>query len=245
MGMRKYDTKRKEKNLRKMVKNMHFGIIFGLGRDSLYPYVVGKIRAIDGKNADLSGITPERLGKLFDKYFRVYRGVDRYIKRTREMAEEKGYVETIFGFRREIRQNDESRHTYWANQAINTPIQGSAHQLLLMALALLNLKPKTYNLLQRCIMEVHDALYFRVKLKHLAEAYHQLMQLFEHDVVACAEKHFKRKLEVPILAEASAGFCMGSMIDYKGEDLESFLAGWREKQRKVEALDWEALMPAA
>src|SRR5438128_1419801 len=56
---------KKEKNLRKMVKNMHFGIIFGLGRDSLYPYVVAKIRAIDGKKADLTGITPEKLGELY------------------------------------------------------------------------------------------------------------------------------------------------------------------------------------
>ncbi len=234
---------KREKNLRKMVKNMHFGIIFGLGKDNLYNYVVTKIRAIDGKNADLTGITPARLGKLYDKYFRVYKGVDAYIKRTRTSAEEKGYVETLFGFRREIRQEDDSRTTYWANQAINTPIQGTAHQFLLIALALLDLKPRTYDLLQECLMEVHDALFFVVRLGDLPEAHRQLKHLFEVGAYEYAQREFHLKLRVPLLAEASAGFCMGSMIEYAGEPVGVFLPLWRKKQREIESRSWEDLMP--
>ena len=233
---------KKEKNLRKMVKNMHFGIIFGLGREGLYPYVVTKIRAIDGKKADLTGITPERLGKLYDKYFKVYKGVDAYIKRERHNAETKGYVKTLFDFRREIREND-GKGSYWLNQAINTPIQGSAHGFLLIALALLNLKPRTYNLLQRCLMEVHDALYFFVKLRDLVEAQKQIKHLFEVGAYDYAQKQFNLKLQVPLLAESSAGFCMGSMIDYNGEPLDEFIPAWQKKQREIESKSWEDLMP--
>lgn len=233
-----------EKNLRKMVKNMHFGIIFGLGRNSLYPYVVAKIRAIDGKNADLTGITPEILGELYDKYFEKYTGVASYILRTREMAEKKGYVETLFGFRRDIKKDDESRTTYWANQAINTPIQGTAHQFLLMSLALLNLKPKTYNLLQQSLMEVHDALVFRVRLRDLPTAYVQIKHLMQEGAVGYAEKNFKIKLHVPLIAEASAGFCLGSMIDYEGGELPTFIDAWKKKQLSIESRNWEDLMPS-
>lgn len=239
------DRIKKEKNLRKMVKNMHFGIIFGLGRESLYPYVVAKIRAIDGPDADLTGITKKRLGELFDAYFKKYKGVKRCIDKFRQMAEDLHYVETLFGFRRDIFKEDATRKTYWANQAINTPIQGTAHGFILIALALLDLKPRTYDLLQKCIMEVHDALYFRVRLRDLARAYVQLMNLLQVDASRYAQKEFKLDLKVPLVAEASAGFCMGSMVTYEGEPTEVFLKAWREKQREIESKSWEDLMPRA
>ena len=234
----------REKNTRRMVKELHFGIVFGLGEDRIYSSTVSRIRARDGANADLTGITDKRMRELHRNYFKKYGGVAKYIDAQRDLAERLGYVETLFGFRREIRKEDASRSTYWGNQAINTPVQGTAHQFLLIALALLDLKPRTYNLLQHCIMEVHDALFFIVRLKNLVEAYKQLMELFEVGAYEYAQKQFHLKLRVPILAEAAAGFTMGSMIDYEGEPLEEYLPKWREKQRKVDALDWESLMPA-
>jgi DNA polymerase-1 len=234
-----------EKNLRKMVKNMHFGIIYGLGRGNLYPYVVQKIRAIDGENADLTGITESKLVRLYDRYFQVYKGVAEYMKRTRQMAEEKGYVETLIGpFRVEIKKEDSSRTTYWANRAVNIPIQGTAHQFVLVALALLHLKPVTYNLLQSCLMEIHDDLTFRVKLRDLSEAYKQLMNLFS-GAYEYVKRQFQLKLRVPLVAEAKAGFCLGSAVEYAGEPVDEFLPRWRAKQRSIEAKSWEDLMPAA
>ncbi len=224
-------------------ENMHFGIIYGIGRDNLYDYVVGKIRAIDGEKADLAGITKKRLVTLYDKYFDTYKGVTRYIHRMRRMAEEKGHVDTLFGFRRLIQKDDPTRGSYWANQAINSPIQGTAHQLVLMALALLHQKPKTYSLLQKCIMEVHDALFFRVRVRDLPQAFKQSMDLLERNVVSYAESRFGRKLQVPLIAEASAGFCLGSMVDYAGQPPEEFIPCWREKHLRVEKTSWETLMP--
>jgi DNA polymerase-1 len=233
-----------EKNLRKMCKNLHFGIVFGIAEEGVYPYVVAKIRTIDGKNADLTGITPKRMKSLYRAYFKKYTGVAAFIEKMRAQVESVGYVESQFGFRRDINKtNDFGRKTYWANQAINTPVQSTAHGFVLIALALLEIKPRTYNLLQRCLMEVHDALYFRVKLRDLSEAYRQLMDLFERGAYEYAQENFHLKLRVPLLAEATAGFCAGSMVDYEGEPAEEFLERWRIKQREVESKRWEDLMP--
>ncbi len=232
-----------DKGVRRSVKNLIFGIIFGKARKGMYDYVVQKIRAFEGKKADLTGITPKSIDALYGKFFDVYKGVARFIIKMRHEAETKHKVETLFGFVRHIREDDEDRNTYWGNQAINSPVQGTAHQFVLIAMALLELKPKTYCHLQRSIMEVHDALYFKVKLRHLREAHAQLMHLFEVGAFEYAQREFKLKLRVPLLAEAQAGFCMSSLIDYEGEPLEDFLEEWRKKQVTIDAKTWEDLMP--
>lgn len=232
-----------DKKTRRVVKNTQFGIVFGLNEHNLYPYIVAKIRAVDGPKADLTGITPKHCAALHRAYFQKYKGVALYHETARAKAEKDGYVETLFKFRRDIDRFSTSG-TYWGNQAINSPVQGTAHQFMLIALALLDLKQKTYNLLQRCIMEVHDALYFRVKLRDLVEAHTQLIELFEHGTYKYAQKQFDLKLRVPLLVEASAGFTKGSMIeDYKGGPVEEFLTEWRKKQKEVDSKSWEDLMP--
>ena len=230
---------------RRLTKNTVFGIVYGLGEDSVYPYVVAKIRSVEGPGADLKGITPKRCKTTHRKFFKVHDGVARFHEEMRRQAETKHYVESLFGFRREVRQKDETRSTYWGNQAINSPVLSTAHTFLLICLALLDLKPKTYCHLQKCIAEIHDALYFRLKLRHLIEGYQQFTQLFEHDAFEYAQKRFGLKLKVPILAEAKAGFTMASMVDYEGEKLEEFLARWREKQHKIEQKSWKDLIAAA
>ena len=232
-----------EKTLRKAIKNLIFGICFGKSEKGIHDYIVQKMREADGPDVDLTGITPAKSVKLHRKFFLIYKGVLRFIHIMRKMGEEEGYVPTLFGFKRWIRQNDPDRKTNPGNQSINSPVQGTAHTFVLIALALLDLKPKTYNLLQKCIMEVHDALYFRVKLRNLQKAYRQLMYLFETDASLYAEREWKIKLQVPILAEAEAGFCMSSTVSYEGEPLEEFLAKWRKKQAEIDARKWEDLMP--
>ncbi len=234
----------KDKQTRRMVKGVHFGIVFGLSEANIFETVVAQIRARDGAAADLTGITKPRMVKLHRAYFQKYSGVKRYQDDMRAFAEEHGYVESLFGFRREIREG--ARSTYVGNQAINTPVQSTAHTFVLIALALLDFKPRTYNLLQRCIMEVHDALYFAVKLRELSEAYKQLMHLFEAGAWEYAQRRFKLQLRVPLLVEAAAGFTMGSLVEeYDGCSVDEFLPKWRAKQREVEAKDWKSLLPRA
>jgi DNA polymerase I len=234
----------KDHKMRRLVKNMHFAIVYGVSRDGLYEYVITKIKEQDGAKADLSGVSKERLGKLFDAYFVRYEGVKRFIDDIRAFVEKHHYVDTLFGpFRREINENDESRNTYVGNQAVNSGIQGSAHQLVLMAMALLDIKPRTYSLLQTPVAEVHDALYFYTLLKNLPEAYKQGKELLEHAVVRYAAEKFKVELEVPLIAEAEAGFCLGSLIEYHGQPLDEFIKEWRVEHVKVEKESWEKLLP--
>ena len=205
---------------------------------------VAKIREIDRENADLSGITPESCKKMYRAYFKRYLGVARYIDEMRAKAEQEGFVETIFGFRRTIYQDDETRDTYWGNQCINTPIQGAAHTLILIAMALLHLRPKTYHLLhERPAMEVHDALIHFIKLRNLAVAFTQGKQLLEEEVVKYTTRYFGRTIRVPLIAEAEAGFTLGSMVEYNAEPLDQFLTSWRAKYHKTEKEGWKTLLP--
>lgn len=123
----------------------------------------------------------------------------------------------------------------------NTPIQGAAHTLLLIAMAILAVKPKTYRLLQDLTAEVHDALVFRVKLRDLGKAYQKAMHLMQVEIPAYIESEFGRKLSVPILAEGSAGFNLGTLADYNGQPETEFLKQWREKYQSQRKAGWEKL----
>jgi len=221
----------KDKETRRLVKNIHFGIIFGLGRnESLYNYLVARgVRT-----------SKKKCFQFYDRYFERYRGVTEFIRKQRRQAERKGYVETLFGFRREIGEW-EDRSTYWGNQAINSPVQGTAHQLMLMALAVLHQKPRTYDLLRYPVVELHDALYFFIPLRDLRRAQHQLKQLLEHEVARYAAKHFHRKLHVPLLAETEAGFTLGSMTECEDLPVREFLKRWRKVYEERRKLGWEGL----
>lgn len=233
-----------DKSLRKSIKNLIFGIVFGKAEKGMYDYVVAKVREAEGAQADLTGITPASIAKLYKKFFKVYDGVRKFIINQRLKAESQGFVETLFGFKRHIKKDgDDERGSYWGNQAINSPVQGTAHGFVLIAMALIDLKPKTYNHLQNIIMEIHDQLVFKVKLRNLLSAYDQIMHLFEVGAPAYAEEKFDLKLQVPLMAETEAGFCMSSMIGYEGESIEKFIEAWRKKQAEIDTRDWKELMP--
>lgn len=221
---------KKDHDTRRKVKTFHFAIVYGVGEDSMYT----RFKA-EGLKASRTLIH-----SYFTRYFKKYKGVAKFIEVSRQQAEEKGYVETLFGFRRRI-SSDDKRGSYWANQAINTPIQGTAHQLVLIAIALLDLKPHTFNLLQCPLMEIHDALLWKVRVKDLPEVFAQGKQLLEHSVVDYTKRNFDITLQVPLVAEAKAGFCFGSMVDYNGGPVKEFLSSWRKKHQEVDAASWEEL----
>jgi DNA polymerase I-like protein with 3'-5' exonuclease and polymerase domains len=125
-------------------------------------------------------MTEEEVTKLYNRYFKRFAGVKVWLDSQIAFGEEHGYVKTMFGFKREIAVfGDEDRSTFWKNQCVNSPIQGTAHQLLLIALAITDIKKKTYNLLQRPAMEGHDALVGYTALKLLPEVYKQGKKLLE------------------------------------------------------------------
>ncbi len=221
----------KDRDTRTAVKGIHFGIIYGLSGNSLYYDMLGKAAA----KGEKFGMSKERVFELYDAYFEKFHGVKRFIEKMHKFGEENAFVETLFGFKREIAiAGEEGRDTYWKNQTVNTPIQGTAHQLMLIAMATMELYQETYNRIQEATMEVHDALYIFCKLKYLQEAFKQFMELLEKKVIFIAEKWWPIKWDIPLKAEAKAGFRLGVLLPYDGEPPLDFLNKWCEKNYKFE-----------
>lgn len=212
------DKIKHDKETRTLVKNIHFGVLYGMSPKSLYEFLIG----LGIK------ITRERVNELHARYFKRYRRVKMLVEHLREFAEKHHYVETMFGFRRPITTDpdEDGRTTFWGNQAINSPIQGTAHQLLLFAMATLKQKPKTYSRLSVPVMEVHDALSFYSTVDETKEAHEQGIHLLQRGVPEYIEKNFSRTLKVPLVAEAKSGFRLGSLVDYSGQSRRKFLSDW-------------------
>lgn len=216
-----------DKETRTFIKGCHFGIVFGLDAEGLFYYL---------KARGIKGITQKKVTKFHKAYFRTYDGVAKFIAEKRKFAEENDYVETIFGFRRLIGSDaDEGRATNPMNQAVNTPIQGAAHTLLLTAMAALAALPKTYHLLQKPIMEVHDALVFKVQLRDLPLAYAMAKKLLENDVPVLIRKWFNIDLQVPLLSDGSAAFRYGTMVEMQTPSICDFLLAWGRKNQEIES----------
>lgn len=214
-----------DKPTRTFIKNCHFGMVYGLDGEGLFYYC--KARGIK--------TTAAKTTKFRRKYFKAYRGVAKFIVTCQKFVRENNFIDNIFDFRRKIGKDwDEHRKTNPENQAVNSPIQGSAHMLLLIALGLLHTQRKHYDLLQGCVAEIHDALVFRVRLDKLAEAFKQAKYLLEHGVPAEIYRRYGRKLRVPLLAEAKAGFRYGTICDYAGGDVREFLSKWKTYNEMIE-----------
>lgn len=219
-----------DKKTRTIVKQLHFGIVYGLKP----PGILETCLALGIK------VTLPEIEKAYKEYFRRYKGVKEWIASQIEYVREHGEVHTLFGRHREIRVDDDREEggAYWANQAINTPIQGSASDFLLLALALMwEQQPKYNQLMETMSDEIHDAVVVAPKLKHLYRADAMLQNLLEHDVVEEAEKRFGVKMVVPIVTEATVGFRFGVMVDYKRDksDLSTILHTWIKKNAALEA----------
>ena len=228
------DRIRAEKELRARIKAIVFGIVYGSRPNSLFRQMVH-----DGIDVSLSEVE-----RLYNEFFNTYTGVKRYIERQHRRAERLGYVDTLFGpFRRYIRTQGDSRGTYWGNQAVNTPIQGSAHQFLLAAMALLDMEFDKYNELQDPCLEVHDELVFFVQLGRARKAYRQLKALFEVDVPRYLSEVFSYAFRVPFVSECEAGFSFGARVRYEGESSGHLLEAWRKQHREVEQMSCRELMP--
>jgi len=202
---------KKDKKTRTLTKNIHFGIMYGLTPDGVYSFILAK-------DPDIQ-VTREEVHAMYDAYFKRYPGVQLLTDALREEAAHKGYVENMFGFRRSLNtqqaEEGEEGGAYWGNQAINTPIQGAAHHLMLMAVAALRRKKKKYlKLLGIPTMEVHDALYFFVKLIDMMKAKILGKKLLETEPLATVKHDFpKVEWDMPLIVEGKVGFRLGDTVE--------------------------------
>ncbi|MFH1778532.1 MAG: DNA polymerase I [Candidatus Omnitrophota bacterium] len=136
--------------MRAAAKTVNFGIIYGMS-----PY---------GLSKDLS-IEPAKAKEFIDSYFERYGRVKAYIEDTINEARERGYATTILNRRRyipEINSQNNSIRQFAERTAINTPIQGSAADLIKVAMIKIHRAIKEKRLKSKMIIQVHDELVFEV-----------------------------------------------------------------------------------
>lgn len=171
------------REMRSQAKTANFGIIYGISSFGLSQRLA--ISRSEGK-------------ALIDGYFESYPAVKRYMDYSIRMAREKGYVKTIFGRRRELADIN-SRNAVVRGMAernaINAPIQGSAADIIKIAMIRIHKRFEEEKLQSRMILQVHDELNFDVWLPELEQV--KEIVLFEMEHTA--------PLSVPLLVDYGQG----------------------------------------
>jgi DNA polymerase-1 len=168
---------------RRYAKVINFGLIYGMSAFGL---------------AQNLNIERSAAASYIERYFARYPGVKAYMQNTREAAKQKGYVETYFGRRLwvpEINSANGMRRAGAERAAINAPMQGTAADLIKLAMIAVDKWIKTEKLNSKLIMQVHDELVLEVPDNELALVKATLPTLMQN--VA--------KLDVPLLAEVGVG----------------------------------------
>jgi len=169
--------------IRDTAKRVNFGIIYGL---SAY-----------GLSRDL-GIGPDEAQSFIDAYFTTYPQVKDYITGQIKKAHEDGFVTTILGRRRylpEINNKSVVLKQFAERQAVNTPLQGSAADLIKLAMVKIDEDLKKKGLKSKMTMQIHDELVFDVPHRELNE------------LVGLARERMETvlKLDVPIRVDIKKG----------------------------------------
>lgn len=179
----KVDEKDVTREMRSKAKTANFGIIYGISAFGLGQRL--QISAKEGK-------------ALIDSYFETFHGVKEYIEKSIEIAREKEYVETMFGRRRylpDINSHNAIVRGFAERNAVNAPIQGSAADIVKIAMANIYKRFRENNLQAKMILQVHDELNFNVPKSEMEI----VKQIVVEEMQNCV------KLSVPLIVDARFG----------------------------------------
>ena len=171
------------KEMRRRAKTVNFGIVYGISDFGL---------------SEQLGISRREAHSFIESYYKSYPGIKSYMDSVVASCEEKGYVSTLCGRRREIPEiKDKNRNVreFGKRAAMNAPIQGSAADLIKIAMINISGKLKEGGYRSKMILQVHDELIFDVPGDEL-EAVKKIVT----DEMTTA-----MKLDVPLTVECSAG----------------------------------------
>ena len=170
-------------DMRRKAKTANFGIIYGISTFGL---------------ADRLSIPRAEAKELIDGYFATYPDVKRYMDEAIQRAKEAGYVETIFGRKRflaDINSQNSIVRGYAERNAINAPIQGSAADIIKIAMVKIQNRLEKENLHTTMTMQVHDELNFNVPASEVEIAKKIVVDEMENAI----------KLQVPLIADCGIG----------------------------------------
>lgn len=169
--------------MRSRAKAVNFGIVYGIGAFSL------------GKDIKVS---TREASNYIKSYLAHYSGIDNYMKNVVESAREKGYAVTMFGRRRylpELTQGNFNTRAFGERVARNMPIQGTAADIIKIAMVNVDRRMKDEKLSARLILQVHDELIVEAPMEESLRVAMILQEEMEKAV----------SLNVPLVAEASMG----------------------------------------
>jgi DNA polymerase-1 len=173
------------KEMRYKAKSVNFGIIYGQGAFGL---------------ADNLGISRTEAKTIIDNYKKEFNGITRYMEETVQFAKDNGYVQTILGRKRWLRDIHSSNFTvrgFAERNAINSPIQGTAADMIKLAMVKLHSELQGLNIQSRMILQVHDELLFDV---HKTE-----IEWIKPIILTCMQEAMVLPNQVPIVAETGIG----------------------------------------
>lgn len=168
---------------RRSAKAINFGIIYGMSAFGLSKQL---------------GISQTLAKNYIDLYFSRYPGILDYMNRTRALAHQQGYVETIFGRRlylAEINNSNLQKQRAMERAAINAPLQGSAADIIKLAMIQMDRFLSEGSVDATMIMQVHDELVFEVADQDVETMMMKIREVMEQEVQLC----------VPLLVSVNAG----------------------------------------
>ncbi|HER23947.1 MAG TPA: DNA polymerase I [Candidatus Atribacteria bacterium] len=169
--------------MRRMAKIINFGIMYGMGNYGL---------------AGNLGIGRGEAEQYINNYFLRYQGVKKYIEREKEEARRKGYVLTLLNRRRYlegINSQDRKIREFNERVAINAPVQGSAADLIKLAMIKIDESFKKEQFQSRLLLQIHDELIFEVYQPELEQVERTVKDIMEHSL----------ELSVPIKVNLKTG----------------------------------------
>ena len=169
--------------MRRHAKAVNFGIVYGISEFSL---------------AEDIGVTRKEAKAYIENYLQNYAGVREYMKNIVAQAKQDGFVTTMFGRRRnlpELKSSNFNIRSFGERVALNTPIQGTAADIIKLAMIHVDKALRKQKLQARLVLQVHDELIVECPIEEREQVTALLTEQMEH--VA--------KLSVPLLAEAKSG----------------------------------------
>ncbi len=172
-----------DSTLRRKAKAVNFGIVYGISSFGL------------GQDLDISRKEAEG---YIEKYFATYGKVKEFLDRTVEDAKKNGYTVTMFGRRRpipELASSNFMTRSFGERAAMNAPVQGTAADIIKIAMVHVNRRLKEEHLQSRLVLQIHDELIIETKKEELET----VQKLLVDEMTHAAE------LSVPLLVDANVG----------------------------------------
>lgn len=173
------------KEMRYKAKSVNFGIIYGQGAFGL---------------AENIGVSRTEAKEIIDNYKKQFSGIQKYMDDTINFCRTNGYVETLMGRKRWLKDINSSNFTvrgYAERNAINSPIQGTAADMIKLAMINVRREFQKHNLKSKMILQVHDELVF--------DAHKSEIETIKPIIIECMKNAMILPNDVPVDAEIGVG----------------------------------------